>query len=164
MASGPGFEPTRISRPASELDRPSGPRPAEPPLHTRTGLREHTFRDFEHGAWEDMEVCLWHEAEVVVGIVVCFRPSSGAVRLLDGHNDGAKKQKKTPIYEKKPPTSGGEVQGRRDCAPPTISGSRTQTKADISVSPKRFMRAWKSLGQEPPSQATSFCEAAHPGS
>ncbi len=23
------------------------------PLHTRTGLREHTFRDFEHGTWED---------------------------------------------------------------------------------------------------------------
>jgi hypothetical protein len=23
-----------------------------------------TFRDFEHGAWEDAEVCLWHEADL----------------------------------------------------------------------------------------------------
>ena len=68
LAAGPRFEPTCISRPASKLDRPSGPRPTERPLHARTGLREHTFRDFEHGAREDDAGLLEHEAEVAFGV------------------------------------------------------------------------------------------------
>ena len=38
------------------------------------------FRDFEHGAWEDAEVHLWHKADSLSGLAA--RPLLGVKRTL----------------------------------------------------------------------------------
>ena len=82
------FEPTHISRPASKLDRPSGPRPPEPPP-------PHQKVDFE----------------LAVGVVYGRYLSMFQTQvepfacLLGWSQDAVKKAKKIPIYGKRTPTA-----------------------------------------------------------
>ena len=43
-----------------------------------------TFRDFEHGAWEDAEVCLWHKADMLDALMTvrCWEQSGLDLPLL----------------------------------------------------------------------------------
>jgi hypothetical protein len=78
-----------------------------PPLHTRTGLREHTFRDFEHGAWEDdggLLVALsgsprWRRLRPLLSMFQTPKLSRSLCLLGRSQRRGEKSKKNTDLWE-----------------------------------------------------------------
>ena len=109
VVAGPRFEPTRISRPASKLDRPVGRgQPSDPSTPERDFVNT---RSVSTGRGKTMEVCSgtkrsrrWRRLRPLLSMFQTPKLSR-SLAYLGGHTDAVKKAKKIPIYGKRTPTA-----------------------------------------------------------